>query len=228
MDHNREFRRPRKLKLSEKNLLLYVTRRMVVKIIEPYLPPGNDLGSVCEQAEFLEIRICRQLRFMGMNADGGVDEFVFLGEPNSAIKRSRPRTAADRDDIFDASVPCPRDHPLTVSIELLHFEMCVGIYENQSRALSHRLALPTSERQYCPGRDGRSRLSGQCFVVELTVAIYFSLVPTGTSSKKLHSTGFPPSGEAATIIPFDSSPRSLRGARFATMTTLRPIKDSGA
>ena len=52
---------------------------------------------------------------------------------------------------------------------------------------------------------------------------YFNLVPRGTSSKKLASTGFPPSSDAATIIPFDSSPRSLRGARFATITTLRPI-----
>ena len=33
--------------------------------------------------------------------------------------------------------------------------------------------------------------------------------------------------EAATIMPFDSRPRSLRGARLATMTTLRPTSDSG-
>ena len=55
---------------------------------------------------------------------------------------------------------------------------------------------------------------------------YFNLAPTGTSSRKLASTGFPPSSEAATIIPFDSRPRSFRGARFATITTLRPTKVS--
>ena len=35
------------------------------------------------------------------------------------------------------------------------------------------------------------------------------------------------SGEAATIIPFDSSPRNFRGARFTTITTLRPTSVSG-
>ena len=57
---------------------------------------------------------------------------------------------------------------------------------------------------------------------------YFNLAPTGTSSKKLASTGLPPSSEAATIIPFDSNPRSLRGARLATITTFRPTRVSGA
>ena len=33
--------------------------------------------------------------------------------------------------------------------------------------------------------------------------------------------------DAATIIPLDSRPRSLRGCKLATMTTLRPISDSG-
>src|SRR2546421_11999897 len=59
--------------------------------------------------------------------------------------------------------------------------------------------------------------------------IYFSLAPTGTSSRKLTSTGLPSSPtDAATIMPLDSSPRSLRGWRLATITTLRPISVSGA
>jgi hypothetical protein len=41
---------------------------------------------------------------------------------------------------------------------------------------------------------------------------YFSLAPTGTSSRNPASTGLPSSPtEAATIMPFDSSPRNLRG-----------------
>jgi hypothetical protein len=58
---------------------------------------------------------------------------------------------------------------------------------------------------------------------------YFSLAPTSTSSAKLASTGRP-SGPmlAATIMPFDSTPRSLRGARLTTTTTFRPIRDSGS
>src|ERR1022692_4409774 len=84
------------------------------------------------------------------------------------------------------------------------------------------------------------RPSGACILVRVVVPWrrnssfpppqqrYFSLVPMGTSSRKLASTGFPPSGEAATIMPLDSSPRSLRGARLATITTLRPISVSGS
>ncbi len=58
---------------------------------------------------------------------------------------------------------------------------------------------------------------------------YFRRAPTSTSSAKPARTGRP-SGptEAATIMPFDSTPRSLRGARFTTTTTLRPMRDSGS
>jgi len=58
---------------------------------------------------------------------------------------------------------------------------------------------------------------------------YFKRAPTSTSSVKAARTGLP-SGPtlAATIIPLDSTPRSLRGARFTTTTTLRPTSDSGS
>ena len=41
------------------------------------------------------------------------------------------------------------------------------------------------------------------------------------------STGMSPSRDAATIMPCDSMPRSLRGARLATITTFRPTSSSG-
>src|SRR6185295_17626240 len=65
-------------------------------------------------------------------------------------------------------------------------------------------------------------------IIQVTVTIdHFRRAPTGTSSRKLARTGLPPSSDAATIIPCDSRPRSLRGARFATITTLRPTRASG-
>ena len=66
-------------------------------------------------------------------------------------------------------------------------------------------------------------------VNQVHVAVYFSRDPTSTSSWKPASTGRP-SGptEAATIIPFDSTPRNLRGARFVTTTTFRPISAVGS
>src|SRR5438132_2705576 len=138
VDHNRQPRRPRTLQLFKKNLLLNVTRRVVVEIIEADFSPGNHLGCSCELTEFLEIRIGRQLRFVGMDTDGGVNEFVLLSELNSAVKRSRPRAAADGDNAINASFASPRNHLLTVSVERLPLAMCVGIYESQFAVLSHQ------------------------------------------------------------------------------------------
>jgi hypothetical protein len=58
---------------------------------------------------------------------------------------------------------------------------------------------------------------------------YFRREPISTSSRNPARTGAPlgPTA-AATIIPCDSRPRILRGTRLATMTTLRPIRVSGA
>src|SRR5882757_6859507 len=77
---------------------------------------------------------------------------------------------------------------------------------------------------------GVSGVSGRCRALSLKLEfkLYFNLAPTGTSSKNPANTGLPPSSDAATIIPFDSSPRSLRGARLATITTLRPTSGSGS
>jgi len=58
--------------------------------------------------------------------------------------------------------------------------------------------------------------------------LYFKRAPFSTLSWNPMSTGLS-SGpiEAATIMPLDSNPRSFRGCRLATMTTFRPISDSG-
>src|SRR5690242_8144419 len=148
VDYNRQLRVLRKLQLSEENISLSVTRRVIVKIVEADLAPGNYFWLCCKQLEFVEIPIRRQLCFMWMNADGCVYEFIFLRELNSAVKRSRPRAAADGDNAINASFASPRNHLLTVRVELLHLEMCVRIYENQSKVLSHRLAWP--RRDGCP------------------------------------------------------------------------------
>ena len=76
--------------------------------------------------------------------------------------------------------------------------------------------------------DHRVAIGIELRAVEMTVGVdHFNRAPTGTSSRKPASTGLPPSSDAATIMPFDSMPRSLRGCRLATITTLRPIICSG-
>src|SRR5262249_45448709 len=59
---------------------------------------------------------------------------------------------------------------------------------------------------------------------------YFNLDPISTSSSGNPASTGRPSGPtaAAMIIPFDSTPRNLRGARFTTTATFRPINFSGS
>src|SRR5262249_35483739 len=65
-------------------------------------------------------------------------------------------------------------------------------------------------------------------VVEMAMRVdHLRRAPIGTSSRKLASTGLPPSCDSATMMPCDSRPRNLRGARLATITTLRPTRASG-
>ena len=67
-------------------------------------------------------------------------------------------------------------------------------------------------------------------VVQVAVGIdqpHFRRAPTGMSSWKPASTGLPPSTDAATIMPLDSMPFSLRGCRLATITTLRFTRSAG-
>ena len=75
-----------------------------------------------------------------------------------------------------------------------------------------------------------SAVGVELLVVEMTVRIgqsHFRRAPTGVFSGNAASTGGPPSSDAATTMPFDSTPRSLRGSRLATMATLRPTSSSG-
>src|ERR1700722_1422101 len=74
----------------------------------------------------------------------------------------------------------------------------------------------------------------QVFFVPLPTSIHernrhLTFAPAGISSANVHNTAFP-SGptDAASNIPFDSTPRIFRGARFVTTTTLRPTNSSGA
>jgi hypothetical protein len=52
--------------------------------------------------------------------------------------------------------------------------------------------------------------------------------PGGTSLSKLTSVGFPPSGLAARIIPFDSIPINFAGFRLNTIPIVRPTSCSGS
>ena len=58
---------------------------------------------------------------------------------------------------------------------------------------------------------------------------YLTFAPEGTAGSTMRSDGSPVSGSvAARIIPFDSTPMSFAGARFATKTNFLPTSCSAA
>src|SRR2546426_837012 len=97
-----------------------------------------------------------------MNADGGVDEIMLLGELNATVQRSRPRPTADGDNGLHAGLTRPRQHLLAVSAELLHLEMGVGVYENQSSVVSHQSSVISGQQlpmgTAALGRSRRAKL----------------------------------------------------------------------
>ena len=68
--------------------------------------------------------------------------------------------------------------------------------------------------------------SGRKLVQEATLTAAAVEAIGGTS--KLTIVALPPSGLAASTIPFDSTPIRGLGLRFASRTTRRPTSDSGA
>src|SRR5208283_3566711 len=194
---------------------------MVVEIIQPNLTPGNDLGSLCQLCHLLEIGIAGKLGLVRMNSDGRVNKVVLLRELDGTVERPGARPAADSENGFDPRILGSLQDRGPVGFELLHLEMCVGVDENRTLVVGH-WSLVVQCNSCGDGQLARpSRKFGS------RSWHYFNLVPTGTSSRKPASTAFPPSGDAATIMPFDSSPRSFLGARLATITTFLPINNSG-
>jgi hypothetical protein len=66
-------------------------------------------------------------------------------------------------------------------------------------------------------------------VGQMAVAVdHLTRLPGGGGLSKPRRTGKPPSGLAASTMPFDSIPISFAGFRFATITIDRPTSASGS
>src|SRR6476660_9459696 len=103
---------------------------MIVKVVQSYFSPRNDLGPPCQLFKLLEVSIRGQLGFMWMNAYGGQDKVVLLGKANAAVERPRPHSTSNSDNLFHAAIPRAGDRLLAVGVELFHVEMGVGVYEH--------------------------------------------------------------------------------------------------
>jgi len=193
------------IQLFDEDCALDVARGEIVVIIEADFAISDNFGMGAESAQF-GIGFGRGFGgFVRMDADGRDDLWVTVGEANGAIEMWRAIAGADAKNAVDAGLGGADEDGVEIGGEFLVVEMSVGIGDGHGRLWGRRFRLPL-----------------------LRCRRYFRRAPTGTSSRNPASTGFPPSREAATIMPLDSMPRSFRGFRLATITTLRPIIFSGS
>src|SRR3954469_2468664 len=127
MNDDRQLGRTRHLHLPNENALLNIARRMIVKIVEPNLPPRNHLRIACELLKRLEIRIRRELRFMRMNPDRRINEVMRLRDLYRTIQRSRPIPSSHRKNICNPTFARTTNHFLAIWIEAGPVKMAVRI-----------------------------------------------------------------------------------------------------
>src|SRR5688572_4556059 len=76
-------------------------------------------------------------------------------------------------------------------------------------------------------RDHGIEIGGELLAGEVAVGVdHLTRVPGGTSPSNATSVGLPPSGLAASTIPFDSMPISFAGFRLKTIAIVRPTNCS--
>src|SRR5690242_2280944 len=194
--------------------LAFPMRPKNVECVGPGVARVNHDRQLCRLRNFELVQKNRHLRFLGNApvivesdfADGlhlrMADETFYI-EKRSALVRMNTHRNKDKWILFrqrDGGVSADREHVLQAGL---------------ARAIDNRRAVRV-----------------ELLVVQMAVRInqlerHLSRAPTGTSSRKEASTGWPSPRLAATIMPCEVRPRSLRGCRLATMTTLRPTSCSG-
>ena len=108
-----------------------------------------------------------------------------------------------------------RDHPARPSGLVL-----VACRQDAQRRREARLTGPG---------DGGVQIADKCLVRQMAVRINHRMrEPGAISPSNATSTGFPPSGLAARIIPFDSIPISFAGFKLNTMPMVLPTSCSAS
>ncbi len=129
MDDDGQLRRMGHFHLLHKDALLHVARRVIVKIVEPDLAPGNHLRIFRQPLQLVEVFLFRQLRFVRMNADGRVNPLMLLREFDGAVERAGARAIAiaDGEQGGDAGLFRAREDLGAIGVEALVLEMAVGV-----------------------------------------------------------------------------------------------------
>src|SRR5262249_50540791 len=95
--------------------------------VQPDLAPGDDLGMLGQPLHLSIVGLAGQLGLMRMYSQRRKNPIVLLGNLDGAIERARPGAAADRQNAFQPGLTSPRKDFGAVVIELVTFEVSVGI-----------------------------------------------------------------------------------------------------
>src|SRR4051794_5907228 len=105
MDNDRQLGGASDFHLTDKDILLHLARRMIVKVIKPDFPEANYARMVGQRVQFHIVILCCQLSFMWVDADACINPIVLLGDADGAIECARSSAAADGKDIHHTCGP---------------------------------------------------------------------------------------------------------------------------
>src|SRR5258706_14458263 len=142
VDHDGLLRIARNAELFDEDVALDFSRSEVVVIIETSFADGNNFR-VSHQIFESAVDLGRCFRsVMWMDADGGQDAVMLLGQADSSLQVVRTAAAADGDHVLDSSGERALDHGFTVGGELLAIQVAVRNDQRHFR----RAPMGTSSR----------------------------------------------------------------------------------
>ncbi len=145
VDEDGKFDGGGELELLAEDALLHLSRRVVVMVVESDFSDGDDLRVMGEALHEFEVGGGEQARFVRVDADGGVDPEVLLGEGDGAGEVVGAVSVANGEQSSDAGVVGALDDRFAIGGELGAVEMGVGVEEHIPEMTSQR----RREKQLC-------------------------------------------------------------------------------
>jgi len=125
MDDDGLLRPARQIHLLAENTRLRFARRMIVKIIEPDLPPSDDFRMLSQPCQFFQVLWCSFLRFVGVNSNRGENPVMLFGKGQRGIELLGSRAGSYGKQRRDAGSSRAFKHGVAVLRELREVDVRV-------------------------------------------------------------------------------------------------------
>jgi hypothetical protein len=118
VDDDRELRGVREFHLPAEDVGLYVSRGVVVEIVETDFAPGDDFWTLREARQFMKVLCCGVFGFVGVDADARINPLVLFGIWQSGIELFRARTGAYGENCVHTGLASSLKHGIAIFSEL--------------------------------------------------------------------------------------------------------------